>query len=108
MYDPGKGKDADFNDLDPALARSRLSTVRGGMQGAAGYRRATRRRPHRADAAVSGMAFDDIFAFDGALFSLWLDCVHMMAEYARYNGHADLLCEAIDGTTGRRRSPSAD
>ena len=26
--------------------------------------------------------------------------VHMIEEYARHNGHADLLREAIDGTTG--------
>lgn len=25
---------------------------------------------------------------------------HMVEEYARHNGHADLLCEAIDGRTG--------
>ena len=26
--------------------------------------------------------------------------VHMLEEYARHNGHADLLRERIDGTTG--------
>ncbi len=26
--------------------------------------------------------------------------IHMIEEYARHNGHADLLREAIDGTTG--------
>jgi hypothetical protein len=26
--------------------------------------------------------------------------VHMIEEYARHNGHADLLREAIDGETG--------
>ena len=26
--------------------------------------------------------------------------VHMIEEYARHNGHADLLREGIDGTTG--------
>ncbi len=26
--------------------------------------------------------------------------VHMVEEYARHNGHADLLREAIDGVTG--------
>jgi hypothetical protein len=25
---------------------------------------------------------------------------HMIEEYARHNGHADLLRELIDGTTG--------
>ncbi len=27
--------------------------------------------------------------------------VHMIAEYAQHNGHADLLREVLDGTTGR-------
>jgi len=26
--------------------------------------------------------------------------LHMIAEYARHNGHADLLRESIDGVTG--------
>ncbi|HZU76037.1 MAG TPA: DUF664 domain-containing protein, partial [Dehalococcoidia bacterium] len=26
--------------------------------------------------------------------------MHMVEEYSRHNGHADLLREAIDGTTG--------
>ena len=26
--------------------------------------------------------------------------VHMIEEYARHNGHADLLREAVDGATG--------
>jgi hypothetical protein len=26
--------------------------------------------------------------------------IHLIEEYARHNGHADLLREAIDGTTG--------
>ncbi|QLQ36100.1 DinB family protein [Micromonospora robiginosa] len=32
--------------------------------------------------------------------SLRLVMVHMLHEYARHNGHADLLREAIDGTVG--------
>jgi hypothetical protein len=36
----------------------------------------------------------------GEPFSLrWL-MVHLIAEYARHNGHADLLRERIDGATG--------
>jgi hypothetical protein len=29
----------------------------------------------------------------------WI-AVHMLEEYARHNGHADLLRQAIDGSTG--------
>jgi hypothetical protein len=27
--------------------------------------------------------------------------VHLIGEYSRHNGHADLLRESIDGSTGR-------
>jgi Protein of unknown function (DUF664) len=36
----------------------------------------------------------------GEPFSLRFLLVHMVAEYARHNGHADLLRERVDGATG--------
>jgi uncharacterized damage-inducible protein DinB len=36
----------------------------------------------------------------GDVFSLRWVLVHMIEEYARHNGHADFLREAIDGRTG--------
>jgi hypothetical protein len=37
---------------------------------------------------------------DGQRFSLrWILC-HLLEEYARHNGHADLIRESIDGSTG--------
>ena len=36
----------------------------------------------------------------GQPISLRRILVHMIAEYARHNGHADLLRERIDGATG--------
>ena len=36
----------------------------------------------------------------GEPFSLRWILVHMIEEYARHNGHADLLRESIDGVTG--------
>jgi uncharacterized damage-inducible protein DinB len=36
----------------------------------------------------------------GPRFSLRWVMVHMIEEYARHNGHADLLRERIDGSTG--------
>jgi uncharacterized damage-inducible protein DinB len=36
----------------------------------------------------------------GEAFSLRWIIVHMIEEYARHNGHADLLRESIDGSTG--------
>ena len=39
------------------------------------------------------------FADGGAVSLRWV-LVHMVEEYARHNGHADLLREAVDGLTG--------
>jgi uncharacterized damage-inducible protein DinB len=44
---------------------------------------------------LAGRAMDD-----GARPSLRWIVVHMIEEYARHNGHADLLREAVDGETG--------
>ena len=46
-----------------------------------------------------GSLSDEVLA-DGQRFSLrWIMC-HLIEEYARHNGHADLLRESIDGVTG--------
>jgi hypothetical protein len=47
-------------------------------------------------------SLDDVGAGQtkGAGISLRWTLQHMIEEYARHNGHADLLREAIDGTTG--------
>lgn len=39
-------------------------------------------------------------SYEGQDYSLRYVLAHMIEEYARHNGHADLLREAIDGTTG--------
>jgi hypothetical protein len=36
----------------------------------------------------------------GGTFSLRWILLHMLEEYARHNGHADLLRESIDGQVG--------
>ena len=47
-------------------------------------------------------SLDDVGAGQtrGAGISVRWTLVHMIEEYARHNGHADLLRERIDGTTG--------
>jgi hypothetical protein len=40
------------------------------------------------------------FTHNGELMSLRLIYLHMIEEYARHLGHADLLREQIDGATG--------
>ena len=37
---------------------------------------------------------------EGTPFSLRWIIVHMIEEYARHNGHADMLREAVDGQVG--------
>jgi uncharacterized damage-inducible protein DinB len=49
---------------------------------------------------VAGRALDDTFALGERTFDLRGILLHMIEEYARHNGHADLIREAIDGSTG--------
>jgi Protein of unknown function (DUF664) len=52
--------------------------------------------------AAAGRSLDDTFASprDGSPMDLRWVYVHMIEEYARHNGHADILRERIDGVTG--------
>jgi Protein of unknown function (DUF664) len=50
--------------------------------------------------AVAGVDLDAEFTRRGMTSSLRWVYLHMIEEYARHNGHADLLREAIDGVTG--------
>jgi nitrate reductase assembly molybdenum cofactor insertion protein NarJ len=87
MYDPLRGKDSDFDDIEPGEAAAYLQRLHDEWR--------------HADRAVARMAFDDTFDVAGEAFSLRMTYVHMIGEYSRHNRHADLLREAIDGVTGR-------
>jgi uncharacterized damage-inducible protein DinB len=87
MYDESLGKDADFNDLDPANAEADYTRLHDEWQAA--------------DDAVADLAFDHTFDVNGEAWSLRMTYVHLIGEYARHNGHADLVRESIDGATGR-------
>ncbi|WP_243658664.1 DinB family protein [Tamaricihabitans halophyticus] len=53
-----------------------------------------------ARATCAHRALDETSPFlDGQVTLRWI-YTHMIAEYARHNGHADLIRERIDGTTG--------
>jgi Protein of unknown function (DUF664) len=82
----GGDKTADFERGDPARA-------------AADYARLTEEFK-LADAAVAHASLDDTFTYNNELMSLRLIYLHMIEEYARHLGHADLLRERIDGATG--------
>lgn len=57
---------------------------------------------HAREIAAASTSLDEIGAVQpgGNPFSLRWVLVNMIAEYARHNGHADLLRERVDGTTG--------
>ena len=49
---------------------------------------------------VEGRSLDEKFGDETVTVDLrWL-YAHMIDEYARHNGHADLIRELIDGATG--------
>ena len=88
MYDPARGKDADFNDAVAAEAEADIARLREEWR--------------QGDAAAASLGFEDTLdAGGGDTFSVRMMYVHLIGEYARHNGHADLLREAIDGVTGR-------
>jgi hypothetical protein len=83
---PGR-RDADFEDLDPARAPEQ-------------YRRLLAEQD-AARAAAAGHGLDDTLSDrDGDAMSLRMLYLHMIGEYARHNGHADLLRQCLDGVTG--------
>ena len=87
-YSTDEDPDACFNDADPSQAEQDLAAYRASVE--------------RARAAVRDLDLEEISpeADDGRPVSLRWIYVHMIEEYARHNGHADLLRERIDGTTG--------
>ena len=78
--------DADFDDLDPARADQDLAAYLAGVD--------------RSRAAIAGRGLDDLVPDSSNPISLRWIYQHMIEEYARHNGHADLIREAIDGQTG--------
>jgi len=80
--------DGDFDDVDTADAAADLAAFVTEVDAA--------RR------VASGRGLDETFRDpyrDSELSLRWVYC-HMVEEYARHNGHADLLRERIDGVTG--------
>ncbi len=49
---------------------------------------------------VEGAQLDETFTNRGQTISVRWMWQHLVEEYARHNGHADLLRESIDGATG--------
>ena len=52
------------------------------------------------DAALEGAELDETFTFREQAISVRWMWQHLVEEYARHNGHADLIREVIDGSAG--------
>jgi uncharacterized damage-inducible protein DinB len=81
--------DGDFNNVDDADPEEAFSAWRDAC--------------NRSRAILAGIASLDAHAArqrDGVTFSVRWIVVHMIEEYARHNGHADLLRERLDGSVG--------
>jgi uncharacterized damage-inducible protein DinB len=86
LYYRSDAPDADFQEADPAGAEADLER----------YRTECR----AVDVALEGAQLDDAFTFRAKHTSVRWMWQHLVEEYARHNGHADLLREAIDGSAG--------
>lgn len=53
-----------------------------------------------ADRIYQAAALDEIERYDRAFYSVRWILIHLIEEYARHCGHADLIRQAIDGQTG--------
>ncbi len=87
LYSTPDRPDADFEDGDPASAEADYARLLEEQEAA---RRVT-----------AGASLDDTLADPGGEpISLRLVFNHMIAEYARHNGHADMVRQCVDGVTG--------
>jgi uncharacterized damage-inducible protein DinB len=90
LYVTPERPDADFEDLDPGQAE-------------AAYARLVDEQEIAREVAA-GVPLDTTFEWTGRdgtdRMSLRFLYSHMIGEYARHNGHADLIRQSIDGVTG--------
>jgi len=83
----GPGNEADFQEIDAARAEQEIEQLR--------------QEWRLADEAVASVPFTHEIDVRGQAMSLRMIYLHLIGEYARHNGHADLLRQALDGVTGR-------
>jgi hypothetical protein len=91
LYETPDDPDGDFNGVDEADVAAAFSAFEAACE-------ASRQ------AAAAAADLDALSKYrterTGEQFSLRWILSHMVEEYARHNGHADLLRETVDGTTG--------
>lgn len=78
--------DAEWDALDPERAAGDYQQLRDEWP--------------RVDAAAARYDLDHTFDRRGETWSVRTLYLHLVEEWARHNGHADLIREAIDGATG--------
>lgn len=87
LYSTEADPDGDFNNVDAADVEQTFASWRAECE--------------RADGIVSEHQLEDVGRQrSGNPVSLRWILNHMIEEYSRHNGHADLLRERIDGATG--------
>jgi uncharacterized damage-inducible protein DinB len=90
IYCTPESEDADFEDIETCDPAADMQTFKDETQAA--------------DAAVSGMSLDEkihgLGRREGQVMDLRWIYLHMLEEYGRHLGHADILRERIDGVTG--------
>jgi len=88
IYWTEEDPDGDFNGVDTADAADAFATWQEQIE--------------LARAAAAGLPLETVGKRQrrGEDVTLRWILVHMIEEYARHNGHADLLRERVDGTTG--------
>ena len=88
-YDLSENEDAELLELDPARAEEDFAIYRNEIAAA--------------KEAVKDLPLDHTFPHprrEGVGITLRWVYLHMIEEYARHNGHADLIRERLDGLTG--------
>ncbi|GAB2691272.1 DinB family protein [Nocardia thraciensis] len=87
-YSTRDNVDGEFDDVDTADPEADLERYRAELE--------------LADKAVADLPLEHTFVHPRSAQAISLRWVylHMIEEYARHNGHADLLRERIDGSTG--------
>ncbi|MFI6920424.1 DinB family protein [Nonomuraea spiralis] len=86
LWNKDVDNDADFNDVDTASAEEAFATWQDEIE--------------RARAISAANSLDAVADRNGQDCTHRWILIHMIEEYARHNGHADLLRERIDGVTG--------
>ncbi|MGW0803648.1 DinB family protein [Nonomuraea sp. NPDC002799] len=86
LWNKDVDNDADFNEVDTASVKEAFVTWQDEIE--------------RARVISAAKPLDAAGDRNGAECTHRYILVHMIEEYARHNGHADLLRERIDGVTG--------